>query len=146
MYLNYNQNTARTTCAAYGMQLYRFTLPDDEPKLMEYANSQFMFNRFWVEGGDGTNGVMVSNQNQTTFTKINVPASTLNYFFCEYQGKLKNECLNVIVFALLLLLVAFPKLLTTLEPQEGTFELCGDINNRLIHFNTTFSAFTLFPD
>jgi hypothetical protein len=90
VYLNYNQNTARTTCAAYGMQLYRFTLPDDEPALMAYANSQFMFNRLWVEGGDSTNGVMVSNQNLTTFTKINMPVTTRNYFFCEYQGELEK--------------------------------------------------------
>jgi hypothetical protein len=69
------------------MQLFRFVHPEDEPKLLEYANSQFIYNRFWVEGGGATGGVMVSNQNQTSFTKITMPNNTNSYFFCEYISK-----------------------------------------------------------
>jgi hypothetical protein len=88
MYLNYTLPSARSTCVGYGMQLYRFSTPYDEPALMAYADSQFAYNRLWVEGGDSTNGVMVSNQNLTSFTKITMPATTRNYFFCEYQGEM----------------------------------------------------------
>jgi hypothetical protein len=76
------------------MQLYRFTHPEDEAKLLEYANTQFIFNRFWVEGGDGTNGVMVSNQNQSSFTKITMPVTTTSWVFCEYQSLKEHDYLK----------------------------------------------------
>jgi hypothetical protein len=91
VYLNYNQLSARVTCAAYGMLLYRFNTAEDEKALLDYSDDQWPYNRLWVEGGNTTRGQMVSNQELSSFEKISMPpVVTYNYFYCEY----KSECSN----------------------------------------------------
>jgi hypothetical protein len=89
VYLNYNQASAKGTCEAYGMQLYKYNYPVDETALLAWADSQWPKNRLWVNGGDGTLCNMVSNLNGGTFVTTKEPCTTtLNYFYCEYKSEL----------------------------------------------------------
>jgi hypothetical protein len=81
------QSVARTTCSNNRMQLYRFVLPDDEKALLDYSDAQWPYNRLWVEGGNATRGLMVSNQERDKFGVINMPVTTLSYFYCEYRSR-----------------------------------------------------------
>jgi hypothetical protein len=90
MYLKYSQISARDTCKVYGMQLYKFIIPDDEVALLSYADSQWPQARLWVEGGNTTHGFMVSNFNKTYFEKVSTPIFTnFEYFYCEYKSKIE---------------------------------------------------------
>jgi hypothetical protein len=92
MYLKYNQISARDTCKANGMQLYKFVVPDDEVALLAYADSQWPQARLWVDGGNTTHGTMLSNFNRTYFEKVSTPIFTnFEYFYCEYKSK-KELC------------------------------------------------------
>jgi hypothetical protein len=83
-----NQASARAVCASYKMQLYRFVNPDDETALLAYSYSQWPKNRLWVEGGNATTCLMVSNTNGGNFVKSLVPCGTAANFYCEYKSKL----------------------------------------------------------
>jgi hypothetical protein len=82
-----NQATARAVCSSYNMQLYRFVYPDDETALLAYSNLQWPKNQLWVEGGNTTSCLMVSNYNGGKFTKVSAPCSTGANFYCEYKSK-----------------------------------------------------------
>lgn len=88
VYYEYTQTAARTTCAAYGMQLYRIVNPDDETALMQYSNSQIFYKQLWIEGGkNSTMGLTVSNKNMTSFAKRDEAISKTFYFYCEFEGE-----------------------------------------------------------
>ena len=88
VYLLYNQVSARAACLAYGMQLYRFNFIDDETAILSYSDSQWHYNRLWIEGGNSSIGLMLSNYDRTNFEKVSMPAtSTYNYFYCEYESE-----------------------------------------------------------
>lgn len=117
--LYYNRLSSQLHCKLYGMQLYRFVVPDDEASLLAYADTQWPKNRLWVEGGNTTHGTMVSNMNGGVFEKESRNALTsFNFFYCEYKSKMKqfNGFTNRLQLSSQLALT--PNLTAFLEPIE----------------------------
>jgi hypothetical protein len=86
--LDYTQSSARSTCIAYGMQLYKLNTAEDEAALLAYADSQWPSNSLWVEGGNATSCSAISNEKRANFEKVKVPClANFNTFYCEYKSK-----------------------------------------------------------
>jgi hypothetical protein len=81
-----NQNNARFSCLANGMQLYNFNTEEAKTSLLDYADTQWPFARLWVEGTNGTKCSTVSNNNLTNFEMVYDACSSGYYFYCEYRG------------------------------------------------------------
>lgn len=89
VYLKYDQNTARSKCVEYGMQLFTIQNLAEETALLAYSDSQWPTGRLWVEGGNSMNGLMVSNYNSIKFMKEYWPiTSTYVFFYCEYKSEI----------------------------------------------------------
>jgi hypothetical protein len=86
IYQDINFSQANTSCSAIGMKLFVASSTEEINAITRHSNIQWPYGLFWVNGKNGTNCAVMSNDKSLTYSKREMSCSSNAYFHCEYQS------------------------------------------------------------
>jgi hypothetical protein len=87
VYQDLSYDNAKLACSTVGMKLFVANTTEEINAITRYTDIHFPYGLFWVEGKNGTNCAVMSNNGRIDYKKTQTTCTANAYFNCEYQSK-----------------------------------------------------------
>jgi hypothetical protein len=95
IYLDISYDQAKSACTGIGMKLFVANSTEEINAITRYSNVQWPYGLFWVDGKDGNDCSVFSNDKSLSYMKKNATCTSSAYFHCEYLSKVASCSWNI---------------------------------------------------